>query len=204
MLKYLAAITERLTGLKNGMEKNPEKWTNQPVTSALVQAKIDELEALSKADTSLKNQITENQSKAHSAQIEADKFADKVESIAIGLEDRIQDNLNPYGIKLRKSPTKKTAPTLPLHIALMDDTDGEGIIASTNVDQDADMYEWMKGLATDATKLDSLPELKFFKTTKKTTFVDDEVPKGVRVFYKVRAVNTAGNGPWSEAVSRVQ
>ena len=204
MLKYLAATTERLTGLKNGMEKNPEKWTNQLVTSALVQAKIDELEALSKADTSLKNQITDNQSKAHSAQIEADKFADKVESLSIGLEDGIQDNLNPYGIKLRKSPTKKTAPILPLHIALMDDTDGEGIIASTNVDPDADMYEWQKGIATDATKLDSLPELKFFKTTKKTTFVDDEVPKGIRVFYKVRAVNAAGNGPWSEAVSRVQ
>lgn len=46
--------------------------------------------------------------------------------------------------------------------------------------------------------------MKNFKTTKKTSFVDDEVPKGVRVFYRVRAANTNGVGPWSEAVSKVQ
>jgi len=31
----------------------------------------------------------------------------------------------------------------------------------------------------------------------------DEVAKEVRYFYGVRAVNTVGEAPWSEAVSRV-
>jgi hypothetical protein len=39
---------------------------------------------------------------------------------------------------------------------------------------------------------------------KKTSFIDDEVAKGIRIFYRVRAANTNGVGPWSEAVSRVQ
>ena len=46
--------------------------------------------------------------------------------------------------------------------------------------------------------------MKLYKTTTKTPFVDDDVFKGVRYFYKVRAINAAGEGPWSEAVSRVQ
>jgi hypothetical protein len=40
--------------------------------------------------------------------------------------------------------------------------------------------------------------------TKKTSFVDDDVPKGTRIFYRVRAANTKGVDPWSEAVSMVQ
>jgi len=38
-----------------------------------------------------------------------------------------------------------------------------------------------------------------FKTTRKISFVDDDVVKGQRVFYKVRAVNPAGVGPWKRA-----
>lgn len=87
---------------------------------------------------------------------------------------------------------------------LQDDTDGEGFIVSTQFDANADFYEWQKGFGSNPSETKTIPELKNFKTTKKTNFVDDEVPKGVRVFYRVRAANTNGVGPWSEAVSRVQ
>jgi len=43
-----------------------------------------------------------------------------------------------------------------------------------------------------------------YKTTTKTTFVDDDVAKAIRYFYRVRAANASGFGPWSEIVSRVQ
>ncbi|MEW5842072.1 MAG: hypothetical protein AB1775_02275 [Bacteroidota bacterium] len=59
-------------------------------------------------------------------------------------------------------------------------------------------------MGTNAADANTIPELKNFRTTKKTSFVDDEVPKGVRVFYRVRAANTKGAGPWSKAVSKVQ
>jgi len=45
--------------------------------------------------------------------------------------------------------------------------------------------------------------MKNFKTTKKTSFVDDEVAKGTRIFYRVRAANANDRDAWSEAVSRV-
>lgn len=44
--------------------------------------------------------------------------------------------------------------------------------------------------------------MKNFESTKKTSFVDDEVPKGVRVFYRVRAANTNGVGLWSEPLAK--
>jgi hypothetical protein len=59
-------------------------------------------------------------------------------------------------------------------------------------------------VGTNAADDKTIPELKNFKTTKKTSFVDDEVAKGVRIFYRVRAADTNGVGLWSEAVSRVQ
>ena len=59
-------------------------------------------------------------------------------------------------------------------------------------------------MGANASDANTIQNMKNFKTTKKTSFVDDEVPKGVRVFYRVRAANTNGVGPWSEAVSKVQ
>jgi hypothetical protein len=66
------------------------------------------------------------------------------------------------------------------------------------------MYEWHKGIGSDPAKTDVIPVMTLFKTTKKITFVDDDVVKGQSVFYKVRAVNSTSEGPWSEPVSRVQ
>ena len=66
------------------------------------------------------------------------------------------------------------------------------------------MYECFKGISADPTKTDIIPVLSPFKTTRKLSFVDDDVVKGQRVWYKVRAINAAGEGPWSEPVSRVQ
>ncbi|MCL5028927.1 MAG: hypothetical protein M1480_07895, partial [Bacteroidetes bacterium] len=48
---------------------------------------------------------------------------------------------------------------------------------------------------------DVVPEMKFFKATKKAAFVDDDVVKGVRYFYRVRATNTAGAGPGAKLLA---
>ena len=49
-----------------------------------------------------------------------------------------------------------------------------------------------------------LPDLNNFKTTRKRSFVDNDIPRGVRVFYRVRAANRSGVGPWSDPVGKVQ
>ena len=109
-----------------------------------------------------------------------------------------------YNIVLRKERTRIPKPSRVLIPVLEDDTDGVGFIISTQVDEDAKFYQWFKGAGTDPKETNNVPNLRELKTTTKTTFVDDEVEKGVRYFYKVRAFNANGTGPMSEAVSRVQ
>lgn len=87
---------------------------------------------------------------------------------------------------------------------ITDDKEGEGFIASTQTDPNADYYEWQKGYGTNAADDNVIPEMKNYKTTKKTSFVDDEVPKGIRIFYRVRAANTNGVSSCCESVSKVQ
>ncbi len=204
MIKYLADVIAWLLGLKRGIEKNPATWTNQAVTPEKIQTMVDGLNTVGKEIEDLQSQVSSKLAEARRLQNEAEKEAASIESLAIGLEKNNPDKLNEYEISLKKSPSKKSIPTATLHPSLKDDTDGEGYIVSTTFDSTAAIYEWEKGTAADASKTDLVPEMKFFKATKKAVFVDDDVVKGVRYFYRVRATNAAGAGPWSEAVSRVQ
>lgn len=204
MIKYIADSSTTFKGLKNGMEKNPTVWANQADTPAKMQEKIDLLDSTEKEIEGIKEQLAVKQIEAHKLCAELDEYAARVTSIVIGLEGNNQEKLLPYGIKLRKPVAKKSVPTKVLQSSITDDTDGSGFIISTLFDSDADIYEWQKGAGADPAKTDVIPEMKLFKTTTKTTYVDDDVQKGVRYFYRVRSINAAGEGPWSEAVSRVQ
>ncbi len=204
MTKYLLDITNRLTSFLNGMQKSPELWTKPDETLEAVQAVIGSLNSAGKAIDDAKDALESAQIDARKQQATALRFADDLENSAIAYEKSDLDKLSHYGVTLRREKTRKPVPTAILHPALRDDTDGVGFIVSTNVDSNADQYEWFKGIGTDPAKTDLIPEMKLYKTTTKTSFVDDDILKGVRYFYKVRAINAAGEGPWSEAVSRVQ
>lgn len=204
MLKYVSSEIERLLNLKSGMEKNPETWVGQTITSAAVQAKADELDKIGKEVDDLQRLISSKLAEARNLTKSAQREADNITSIAIGLENSDPAKLAGYGINLRKEKMTKPAPTTAHHIDIIDDTDKEGFNVSTNSDPDASIYEWQKGISADASTIDTIPEMKFFKATKKSSFVDNDVVKGIRYFYRVRATNSAGVGPWSEAVSKVQ
>jgi len=162
------------------------------------------LNSKDKAIDDAKDALSAAHAEARKLQITAVRFADDLENSAIAYEKSDADKLSRYGINIRKEKTRKPAPTAVIHAALQDDTDGIGFIVSTNVDSNGDQYEWFKGNNSDPTKTDVIPEMKLYKTITKTSFVDDDVLKGIRYFYKARAINAAGEGSWSEAVSRVQ
>ncbi len=204
MIQYFSEVSERLNGFKKGMDKEPDLWQNQPEGPAKVQEKITLIDAKEKEVADLKDLLSVKQAEGHALVNEVTEYADRIESTIIGQVGTSIERLTPYGIKPRKTAVRKPSPSKILLPVLADDTDGIGFIVSTQTDPDAEHYEWHKGLGADPSKTDIIPEMKFFKISKKTSFVDDDVPKGVRVFYKVRAVNGAGQGPWSEAVSRVQ
>jgi hypothetical protein len=195
---------EKLLALKTGMVKYPESWTAQTVEVQEVDDLLAEIDDKNSQVDAAKQQVSLSITGARSTSNKAKKLSDKIENIAIGLCAGSEEKLIEYGIKSKKTPEPKPVPSKTLIPVIEDDTDGEGFIVSTQTDTDADYYEWQKGIAADPTNVSTLPEMRVFKTTKKTKFVDDDTAKGVRVFYRVRAANTNGAGPWSEAVSAVQ
>ncbi len=204
MLTYLSEVKELLRQLKTGMEKNAAIWTNQTVQVTEVEQMIANIDTVDAAFEAAKQQQSIKSAEARELSGNAGKLADKIENLAMGFHSGNAEKLLEYSIKQKKAATPKPAPTKTLIPKLEDDTDDEGFIVSTQADPNADFYEWQKGMGTNAADANAIPELKNFKTTKKTNFVDDDVPKGIRVFYRVRAANTNGVGPWSEAVSKVQ
>jgi len=204
MLGYLMEPKERLRVLKTGMANNTPDWTVKTVELPEVETILTRIDAKDAEVETARQLLSLRSTEARALSGEAVNLADKIMNIALGIYSGNEEKLIEFGIKKRKTAEPKPAPTKTLIPALADDTDGEGFVVSTQTDPNADYYEWQKGYGTNAADDKTIPELKNFKTTKKTSFVDDEVPKGIRVFYRVRAANTNGVGPWSEAVSKVQ
>jgi hypothetical protein len=204
MLTYLNEPKESLLLLKAGMEKNPTLWTDKTVQTTEVDQLLTDIQTADASVEETKQQLSIKLSGARDVSTGAFKLAEKIENLASGLHNGDAEKLMEYGIKPKKTKETIPAPTKILIPKLEDDTDGEGFIISTQKDTAADYYEWQKGTSASAADANTIPELKNFKTTKKINFVDDDVTKGVRTFYRVRAANRNGVGPWSEAVSRVQ
>jgi hypothetical protein len=204
MIRYLREESDRLSGFKSGILKNSTKWAANATTTDTIQSNIDLLNAKEKQIENTQTLLAQQQLEAKTLKLTCSKFGDEVENFIYAYHPGEQEKLLDYGIEPRKSYTKKQMPSSKLLVSIQDDTDGEGFILTTQSDADADMYEWYKGVGADAAKPDIIPVMMLFKTTKKITLVDDDVVKGTRVFYKVRAINSKGEGPWSEAVSKVQ
>lgn len=203
-MKYLLDLINLLTGLKKGIQAYAAKWQGQPYTPESIQADIDSLKTANDGLGNLEAELSRKQQEAHALKNQAQAIADKITNLAYAFHPDNPEQLVDYGLKPNKSKTAKPRPTKQLNVILEDDTDGEGFIVYTQVDPDANNYEWERGQGANATETKTIPEMRSFKYTSKTSFVDDDIAKGVRYFYRVRAVNSAGEGPWSEAVSRVQ
>jgi hypothetical protein len=204
MPKYISDLTEALKAFKAGVAANAALWAPKGITPESIQTSIDLLAAKNAAIEAAKLALAKAITDARDFQEEkATEFSQMVK-IAYGFHADEESKLLDYGLEPRKDAQPHPAPSLRLDVTIEDDTDGQGYILSTNKDPEANMYEWHKGVSTDPTKLEIIPVMAWCKTTKKISFVDDDVVKGQRVWYKVRAQNTAGSGPWSEPRSRVQ
>ena len=204
MLSYLQKVRTRLVSLLAGVNAHTTTWTGQAETPTTIQANITSLDTVQGEITTLQHQLFQKQTEACNLAKSNDLVADTIENKAIGFHTAHPELLADYNIKLRKPSEKKSAPTAIIIPDIKDDSDGIGFIVSTQVDPDGDFYEWEKGVGADPTDLNTIPAMSPFKHTTKTSLVDDDVAKGVRYFYRVRAVNARGDGPWSAAVSRVQ
>lgn len=204
MLVYLQKLKNRFTGLLNGVSIHIADWAGQAETTVTIQLNIDQIDMVQSEINALEDQLSQKKKEGRELEEELNLIADTIENKAIGFHTANPDVLNDYDIKLRKPREKSPVPSAVLVPVLTDDVDGEGFVIETQYDPDADKYEWEKGTAADPTDLNTVPPMQHFKVTSKIKFVDDNVMPGFRYFYRVRAFNTSGNGPWSAAVSRVQ
>jgi hypothetical protein len=201
---YLMKLRARLVGLLNGLTVHAAVWAGQAETVLTIQANIDAIDAMLAGVNSLEDQLSLKRKEARKLDKDLTLVADTVENKAIGFHTAKKELLVDYDIKLRKPAVKKPVPSAVLVPELADDVDGVGFVVSTQVDPDADKYEYEKGVGLDPQDLNTIPKMLHFKITSKTIFVDDDVAPGVRYFYRVRAFNATGEGAWSAAVSRVQ
>ncbi len=205
MDKYIQRTIEELTGMDNGMLANPTDWASTPVTELAVKAQITSLSTKGQAVANAEQALSEARAAANAENKLAIKLAEQVIDLAFGIYAATPDKLVEYGIKPRKTPEKIPPPVDILAIDIQNDTDAEGfILALVAKDSVADSYEWQKGQGADPKDTSTIPPMSFYKQTSKIRFVDDNVQKGVRYFYRVRALNRNGQGPWSEAFSKVQ
>ena len=205
MLKYILELVNRLTRLKSGMEGNAATWIGQAVAPADIQTKIDLLNAKNDEIADLKEQVSVKLAEARSMKNEISIFADSVEDLAKGLHSNDPEKLVEYDIKLRKPSEPKSKPSMILTLVMEDDVDGVGFVLSLQQpDTEAEHYDWKKGIAADPKDDSTVPLMTLLISTTKSQYLDDDVPKGERIFYQVRAVNSKGDGPLSAPVSRVQ
>jgi hypothetical protein len=204
MTKFLQALKTRLGNLKNGIHKNLAVWNNQPESEATLAVNITAIEDMEQKVKDAEEALMLARKEARELERELTLVADTVENKAIGFHTATPDRLINYDIHLRKERQKRPVPSELLVVDLKDDVDGEGFIITTQVDINADRYEWEKGMTDDPKNLDIIPKMSHFKTASKTSFVDDDVVAGTRYFYRVRAINCNGEGPWSNPSSRVQ
>ncbi|MBK8549896.1 MAG: fibronectin type III domain-containing protein [Ignavibacteria bacterium] len=177
MVKYIDSVIARLRSLKTGMENNPALWNGLNETPANVQVKIDELLAKEKQMNDAQTEWKVRISESHTLSDIAEKYADKLEALATGIHNETPKT----DMAKEKACPKPRSST------------------STMIN-----YQWFKGSGKDPKDANTVPDLLPFKITTKTTFVDDDVEKGIRYFYRVQAFNSNGSGPVSEAVSRIQ
>lgn len=205
MKKYLQVVHDRFSGLKNGITLNAADWAAMPDTPVTMQAEMDKLTAIDTQLEQLEDALKQKQAEARALAASRHDEADVVEKRAIAIHATNPGKLTEYNIKVPAGPgAPRPVPGKAVIAALAIDDDGIGFKIKLQSLPDVDHFEVERGMlaANGGTVLQ--PPYPFLRTTKKLTFVDDDVISGNRYFYRVRGVNASGPGPWSEPVNGVQ
>jgi len=205
MVKYLDTIITRLQKMSKGINNNNADWTGQPVQAIDVDTEIKNLQKQQQAIDDATDVLKQANKAGRDASPAGNKMVVQVENLANGIYTNNTGKLTEYGVAIRAVGHALPAPGKGVITSIIDDVDGEGFILERTTLVNAGNYEWEKATGKDATVLTIDPSLfQHYKTTKKNKFVDDDVLKGVRYFYRERGINAEHNGEWSEAVSALQ
>ena len=204
MNKPVIDLRNEFSDLKKGMETNNAKWVGQPVSALQVKDIIDDLQTKEDAVVSANNLLIQARSAVKDAVTLHAVVADQVISLAEGIHKLEPSKLSDYNLSLPKPKKPKVPPGKAVIDSLKDEEDGEGFIIKMLPLTDAEGFEIEKSGPQSPDLLVLAPPYTHLKTTQKLTYVDDEIIKGKRYFYRARAYNRRGNGEWSDVSSRVQ
>ena len=204
MNKPIIDLRNEFSDLKKGMETNDAKWVNQPVTALQVKTIMDDLLAKEDAVVSANNLLVQAKAAVRDAVVLQTPIADQIISLAEGIHKLESSKLSDYNLALPKPKKPKTAPGKAVIESLKDEEDGEGFTLKFHPLTDAEGFEIERSSPQSPDLLVLAPPYIHLKTTQKLTYVDDDIIKGKRYFYRGRAYNRRGNGEWSDISSRVQ
>jgi hypothetical protein len=204
MVKYMSNLIADFRDRLAGMKENNAQWDSQSIKEVDVEEIILNLENVEKEIDAAK--ITLQRKRAEGRKLVA-KYAvqlDKIDCLAEGMHIEEKVKLSVYGISTRKSRSTQKNPDKVFITDIIDNVDGVGYIISFKKIKNADRYEIERGIASNPDDIILETPYPFYKTTTKVKVVDTHIEKGKRYFYRVRAINSAGSGEWSEPVSRIQ
>lgn len=101
-MKYLEKISQRLIELKNGIEKNSDKWKTMPEDPVFVQKLIDEINSTDTGIQKLRIELSQKYFQARVISREKQNMIDRLEKRAIGIHAENPDKLEEYGILIKK------------------------------------------------------------------------------------------------------
>jgi len=205
MTKFIQDLILKLRAIKNGMTLNAAQWVGQPIATVDIDNAITDLEGADNAIEAAKDTLQQKRTDGRTeVKTKEDGIYSQAVNLATGIHNSDQVKLNEYDIKLRAPGVPLPIPQKAVIASIKDDDDGIGFKMKVQVLADATSYEWQKGEAPQPNQTSLPTPYPFWRTTTKTTVVDDDVTAGTRYFYRVRGVNSTGPGEWSEPVSHVQ
>src|SRR4030095_6860128 len=98
MLKYLKEISQKLEGLKSGMEKNIERWEKMPEDPEYVQKVINEINFKNNEIDRLQKTLSAKYSEARELKNQNQSLVNTMVKRAAGLHAESPEKLNEYGI----------------------------------------------------------------------------------------------------------
>ncbi|MBI5216199.1 MAG: fibronectin type III domain-containing protein [Ignavibacteriae bacterium] len=189
----------------NGIEKNVDRWNGQPDTVDSVKADLTALENADNEIANLEQQLLQRRIAARELCQQIETKADETELRMKGIHANEREKWIEYGSEFT-SPERQASvqPSMPLTLTIKDDLDAQGfIIALERKDENGEYYLFEKGMSAD-TKATAPTSWQPLAEIPRISTIDDNVEPGVRYFYRVRASNNKGKGPYSNVVSRVQ
>ena len=204
MIKYLVNLKSRLNQLKAGMSANSAKWTGQPVTEAMVDAAMTEIQDGNDAIEAAQATLHEANRGGRNLSNKDGKLANQVISLAIGIHSTDPEKLADYGIKER-THENVPPPGKAVIQSVVKDNDGIGLVISIQPLANADNFDISRAM-TEAlvTNPPAADQFVHIKTTQKLKYTDDDVLPGKRYHYMVQGHNHNGTGEASAVVSAIE